>query len=301
MFKKLPSLPLLRTFEAAARNLSFKNAADELCVTPSAVSHQIKQLEAYLSVKLFLRHNRAIDLTPEGKLYFAEINSALWSIERATNKLCHAGQENSVNLNTFPFIATELLVPQLKRFKQQHPNIELKIGSTSQSLDFQNSNIDVAVRIGKGDWPGTVSEALVPVNLTPLCSPELLEQHDVRSFEDLLRQPLIHNAYLKSLWAILAKQNGFTYEVNAQDLWLDSIQSMIQAAEQGLGFTLMDVRCIPTRIKNKTLVAPFDVSLSSDEKVYLVYRENSGEAKGTEPTAGVKAVNDWIKSIFADL
>ena len=295
MFRKLPSLPLLRTFEAAARHLSFKKASEELCVTPSAVSHQVKQLENQIGVKLFARYNRSIDLTQEGRLYYKEINSALRNIELATNNLSRPGKSKPIHLNTFPFIATELLVPQLKRFKEEYPDIELQIGSTTQSLDFQTSKVDVAIRIGRGEWEGTVSEALAPVTLTPLCSPEFLVQNDIQSFDDLLRFPLIHNAYLKSLWGMLAQQNGCAYKSKSQDLWLDSIQSMIQAAEQGLGFTLMDVRCIPTRIQQKTLVAPFDQTLSSGEKVYLVYRE--GKALSEE----LIAVNSWVKSVFSEL
>ncbi len=295
MFRNLPSLPLLRTFEAAARHLSFKKAAEELCVTPSAVSHQIKQLEGQIGVTLFVRHNRSIDLTPAGNLYFNEVHGALRGIENATDNLRRPNKSKPIHLNTFPFIATEILVPQLKRFKQAHPNIELHIRSTTQSLDFQKSDIDVAIRIGKGQWNGTVSEALIPVTLTPLCSPEFLEQHKIHSFQELFSYTLIHNAYLKTLWELLAQQNGCVYMHNSQDLWLDSIQSMIQAAEQGLGFTLMDVRCIPSRMKQKTLVAPFQQTLASDEKVYLVYRA------GTALSEEMLAVNDWIKSIFAEL
>jgi LysR family transcriptional regulator, glycine cleavage system transcriptional activator len=295
MFRKLPSLPLLRTFEAAARYLSFKKASEKLFVTPSAVSHQIKQLENQIGVKLFARYNRSIDLTLEGKLYYKEINAALRSIELATENLSRPGKSKPIHLNTFPFIATELLVPQLKRFKQEHPDIELQIRSTTQSLDFQTSKIDVAIRIGRGEWNGTVSDALIPVTLTPLCSPDFMAQNDIQSFDDLLKHPLIHNDYMKSLWGMLAHQNDCVYKSKPQDLWLDSIQSMIQAAEQGLGFTLMDVRCIPTRIQQKTLIAPFDQTLSSEEKVYLVYRE------GKPLSEELVAVNSWIKNVFSGL
>ena len=134
----------------------------------------------------------------------------------------------------------------------------------------------MAIRIGKGEWGGTVSEALVPITLTPLCSPEFLVQHEIHSFEDSLSQPLIHNAYLKTLWGALAHQNGCIYKSNPQDLWLDSIQSMIQAAEQGLGFTLMDVRCIPTRIQQKTLVAPFDRRAPTGKRLTLSLAAGAG-------------------------
>ena len=291
MFHHLPSLQVLRSFEAAARHLSFKSAANELFVTPSAISHQVKTLEQQLGIDLFTRNNRKISLTKNGKEYFYAVNEALSIILSATNDLTQT-TSNTLHLHTIPFLATELILPSLKLFKERFPDIVLKIETSTKSANFATADVDIALQFEPVALPGVTCDELTSIIVTAVCAPSFLEENGITCFEDALDYPLIHNSFRDKDWFYLAEQYDYPLKAKQSDLWFNSFQASIQAAENGLGFALMDVRCIAKRIDLNSLVAPFAVELKLGGKLHFICRENVIDAPE------ITAIHRWLNNIF---
>ena len=193
MTTRLPPLNALRTFEAAARHLSFTKAAAELFVTQAAVSHQIRTLEDHLGARLFRRANRALMLTDEGQALVPAVRDAfdrLLAGVRRVEDLCCGG---ALTISTTPSFAATWLAGRLVRFQALHPEIELHLGATPRLVDFAREGIDCGIRYGEGDWPGLRAERLFRTALMPVCSPILLDgAHPLRRPEDLAHHTLLH-------------------------------------------------------------------------------------------------------------
>jgi LysR family glycine cleavage system transcriptional activator len=191
---RLPPLNALRAFEAAARHLSFNAAAEELNVTPAAISHQIKALEADLGVKLFRRLNRAVRLTDAGQACVPGLRDGF---ERIAEAVARARQGDSVGLLTVtasPAVASKWLVPRLERFRARHPAIDLRIDASMRLVDLVREDVHVGLRYGAGKYPGLHTEQLVRSEVFPVCSPDLLKgKHPLRTPEDLRHHTLIHD------------------------------------------------------------------------------------------------------------
>ncbi|PCH65826.1 MAG: hypothetical protein COC04_00925 [Gammaproteobacteria bacterium] len=292
MFYHLPSLQVLRSFEAAARHLSFKSAANELFVTPSAISHQVKTLEQQLGIDLFTRNNRKISLTKNGKEYFYAVNDALSIILSATNDLTQP-IPNTLHLHTIPFLATELFLPSLKLFKENFPDIELKIETSTKSANFATADADIALQIEPVALPGVICDELTSIIVTAVCAPSFLEENRITCFEDVLDYPLIHNSFRDKDWFKLAEKYDYRLKAKQSDLWFNSIQASIQAAEDGLGFALMDMRYIVKRVDSHRLVAPFAIELELGSKLHFICRENIID------TPEITAIRRWLNNILA--
>ncbi|HEY3890597.1 MAG TPA: LysR family transcriptional regulator, partial [Bradyrhizobium sp.] len=154
MTARLPSLNGLRAFEAAARHLSFTNAATELNVTQTAISHQIRRLEEELGVRLFIRQNRALALTPEAAQYLPGVRAAFNDLRFATDRLLRTDNENVLTVSTLASLAAKWLLPRLPAFQEAHPGIDVRITTSTALVDFKSGNVDAAIRYGRGHWPG---------------------------------------------------------------------------------------------------------------------------------------------------
>ena len=192
---RLPPLNALRSFEAAARQLSFSKAAEELYVTPAAVSHQIKALEEWLGVNLFRRMNRAVMLTDEGQSYVVGVRDGLHLLSSATEKLMKQDASGALHVDTMPSFAARWLLPRLSRFRDEHPDIDVRLSASDQLTDFDRSDVDIVVRYGNGNYPGLRVEKLLTEDvLFPVCSPSLLTgEHPLRTPEDLQYHTLLHD------------------------------------------------------------------------------------------------------------
>ena len=189
---RLPSLNGLRAFEAAARHLSFTNAATELNVTQTAISHQIKRLEEELGIALFLRQNRALTLTPAGRDYLPGIRAAFQDLRLATDRLLRKDDEHVLTVSTLASFAAKWLLPRLASFQDTHPAIDVRITTSTEMVDFHRDNIDAAIRYGRGRWPGVRSVWLMADELFPVCSPALLTgDKPLRRPEDLDRKSVV--------------------------------------------------------------------------------------------------------------
>jgi LysR family glycine cleavage system transcriptional activator len=171
---RLPSLQSLRTFEAVARHGSFLKAADELCVTATAVSHQIKALERALGVMLFKRLNRGVELTQAGRTMAPKLSHAFTMIGEAVRSVRWLDDGKELRISVSPSLATKWLMPRLGVFRNLHPSIEIRLSSTSNLADLSDNGCDLAFRHGGGNYPGCHSERLLSASVLPVCSPRLL-------------------------------------------------------------------------------------------------------------------------------
>ena len=196
---KLPPLASLRAFEAAARHLSFAKAAEDLLVTPGAVSQQVKQLEDWLGVALFRRLPKGVLLTDAGQLYGSELREAFARLAAASERVRRHAASPVLTASMPPSLAARWLIPRLGGFRARHPDIDVRVEVNPAPTDFARENVDLAIRHGPGpSWPGLRSELLFPQVVFPVCSPRLLEAGPpLRAPADLARFTLLH----EDLWA----------------------------------------------------------------------------------------------------
>src|ERR1700754_4106744 len=174
MTARLPSLNGLRAFEAAARHLSFTLAASELNVTQTAISHQIRRLEEELGVRLFIRKNRSLALTPQARDYLPGVRAAFNDLRLATDRLLRKDDDNVLTVSTIASLAAKWLLPRLTAFQEAHPGIDVRSTPPPAPIDFRSGDVDAAIRYGHGNWPGVRAEWLMADEVFPVCSPALL-------------------------------------------------------------------------------------------------------------------------------
>ncbi|MFB6458480.1 transcriptional regulator GcvA [Bradyrhizobium tunisiense] len=281
MTARLPSLNGLRAFEAAARHLSFTLAASELNVTQTAISHQIRRLEEELGIRLFIRQNRALALTPEARDYLPGVRAAFNDLRLATDRLLRKDDDKVLTVSTLASLAAKWLLPRLTDFQEQHPGIDVRITTSASLVDFQRDNVDAAIRYGRGQWPGLRADWLMADELFPVCSPSLLRgDKPLRRPEDLRHHPLLHTSSSNSddwrLWltaaglpADIARHPGITF---------DMIFMTIQAAIDGIGVAMGRTSYVQDDIAKGRLVVPFKIALPADAGFYLVAPEGRREA-----------------------
>ena len=209
MYKHLPSLSALRVFEAAGRHESFTLAADELHVTTSAVSRQIRALEDELGLRLFERRPRGIELTKEGAAYLAEVGDALRRLEQASAALRMGGERRVLRLSVLASFAGNWLVPRLPAFERAHPGIDLVMEATTRYADFKREPVDLAIRFGKGRWDGLHAESLLPLEFYPVCRPECVRgDPPLRRLADLARHTWLEDIHVPFAWRLWLETAG---------------------------------------------------------------------------------------------
>jgi LysR family transcriptional regulator, glycine cleavage system transcriptional activator len=292
MTRRLPPLNALPSFEAAARHLSFSKAADELHVTHGAVSRAIRNLEEHLGVKLMTRGTRSVRLTPVGAAYATEVRDALDQLAVATRAA--TGQHNTglLSVSTLDSFAGKWLVPRLFRFRQAHPEIDLRLATSERLADFVSDGIDIAIRYGRGQYPGVSAELLMKEDLFPVCSPKLLEgSHPLRTPEDLRYHTLIHDDFHIdwSMWLRSAGIEGI--DPHRGPSFFSSVLA-IQAAVQGEGVVLGRSPLVGDDLAAGRLVRPFDFTLAG-LGYHVVYPPRALKV------ARVKAFRDWLMAEVA--
>jgi LysR family transcriptional regulator, glycine cleavage system transcriptional activator len=275
----LPSLNGLRAFEAAARHMSFTRAAEELNVTQTAVSHQIRRLEEQLGMTLFIRQNRALLLTREAQDYLPSIRSAFEDLRRATAKLHRTDQEGRLTVSTTASLATKWLVSRVAAFQDANPGIEVRITTSTHLVDFQREEVDMAVRYGHGNWPGLRTHWLMAEHIFPVCSPELVNTGPLRTPEDLAHHTLLHTTVSREDWQLWLTAAGLPASIaTRRGMTFDQGFMAIQAAMEGLGVALGRSHLVEADIAAGRLVAPFDMVLPQDAGYYVVTPEATADA-----------------------
>lgn len=267
-----PSLKFLKTFHVAAKRQSFKAAADELCITASAVSHQIKTLEGQLGLLLFERRAHSLALTEAGSHYLEGIDSLFSRFETVTKQLCERYGRETVRLQVPPFFASELLLPHLNCFSQVHPEIDLQIGTHIDPRATHAADADVSVVIGAGPWPDMQAVPLFPQSFIPACAPSLFAQFDIREPADFATQTLIVQNRRLTLWDQWAALHGVAGMKPRQLIRLDSMASAVRAAEAGVGIALVSTPLIADRFAAGTLREVLKAEVPTGESYYLLMR-----------------------------
>ena len=288
MPRDLPPLLAMRAFDAAAYRLSFSKAADELNVTHGAVSRQVRTLEQYLGVQLFRRVNRTVVLTEAGQLYYFAVRDLLDGFAAATRQL-HARERSGVlTVSTLDSFAVKWLLPRLARFRTQHPEIDVRLSTGDGVADFARDGVDIAVRHGRGDYPGLSAKRLMTEELFLVCSPQLLEgNRPLKSPEDLRHHTLIHDG-MRDDWHVWLKAAGVENVDHTRGPAYPYSNMVIQAAIQGEGVALARSALVEDDLKTGRLIKPFEISLPVEFAYYVVYPEQHL----SRPK--VKAFHDWL-------
>jgi LysR family glycine cleavage system transcriptional activator len=289
MTSRLPPLNALRTFEAAARHLSFTKAAAELFVTQAAVSHQIRTLEEHLGVRLFRRMNRALLLSDEGQALVPAVRDAFDRLSagvRRVQDLCCGG---ALNISTTPSFAASWLAGRLVRFQALHPDIELRLGATARLVDFAREGVDCGIRYGDGDWPGLQTARLFRTALMPVCSPALLSgARPLRRPKDLVHHTLLHALDDADDWRLWLRAAGVQEIDPTRGPKFDSVPLVLQAAMNGAGVGISHRQLVEAEVASGRLVAPFDLEIPDECAYYFVAPETSLDQ------AKVVAFRGWL-------
>ena len=291
MTARLPSLNGLRAFEAAARHLSFTQAAAELNVTQTAISHQIRRLEEELGIRLFVRQNRALALTPQAKDYLPGVRAAFNDLRLATDRLLRKDNEHVLTVSTLASLAAKWLLPRLSAFQETHPGIDVRITTSTALVDFKSGDVDAAIRYGRGDWPGLHADWLMADKLFPVCSPALLTgKHPLRCPEDLRDHVLLHTSNANSDdWRLWLTAAGLPANISRQPgLTFDLILMTVQAAIDGFGVAMGRTSYVEADIAKGRLVVPFKITLPANAGFYLVCPE------ATADTPKLVAFRQWL-------
>ena len=254
------TLKSIQAFEAAARLSSFALAAEELFVTPSAISHQIKLLEEMLSVRLFHRMHRTVILTDSGRRYAEEIGAAFARIEKATRDIGRVAKSDILTLHSTPSFATQWLMPRLARFSALHPDIDLRLNASNDPVDLTREAVDIDLRYGarRLQPAGTMVLDLPTETIVPLCSPALLEgDHPIRTVADLRHHTLIHSEGCLVGWRDFMRLHRKTPIDISRGPRFDRSFMAISAAADGGGVCLESLLLVQRELETGRLVAPF--------------------------------------------
>ena len=293
MTSRLPSLNGLRAFEAAARHLSFTNAATELNVTQTAISHQIRRLEEELGIQLFVRQNRALALTPQAKDYLPGVRAAFNDLRLATDRLLRKDNDHVLTVSTLASLAAKWLLPRLSAFQEAHPGIDVRITTSTALVDFRSGDVDAAIRYGRGHWPGVRADWLTADELFPVCSPALLTgNRPLRSPQDLADHTLLHTSGVyDDDWRLWLTAAGLPADISKlPGLTFDLILMTVQAALDGIGVAMGRTSYVEGDIAKGRLVVPFQITLPTDAGFYLVSPE------GRADTPKLAAFRQWLKA-----
>jgi LysR family transcriptional regulator, glycine cleavage system transcriptional activator len=295
MDNHLPPLSALRAFEAAARHMSFSRAADELHVTPAAISHQVHALEEDLGVRLFHRMNRSIELTTSAQILLPGLSDAFAGIQSAVGRLRTHNDTGTLTVTASPSLAAKWLVLRLHRFQEQHPEVDVRISATDEVVDLTRGDFDIAIRYGCGKYPGLEVELLFTNEVFPACSPRLLTGGPpLRTPEDLSRHTLIHDQAVERdpfvpTWAMWLKAAGVKDAPAAAGLTFNSMSLAHDAAIAGQGVVLAYSNIAAADLAAGRIVRLFSLALPDPFAYYIV------TAPGTLERPKVQAFRNWLR------
>jgi LysR family transcriptional regulator, glycine cleavage system transcriptional activator len=294
MPRRLPPLNALKAFEAAARHESFTRAAEELCVTQGAVSHQVKALEGELGLKLFNRERQRLVITEGGRAYLAVVRDAFDRIADGTERLLQRQSGGALTVSTSPNFAAKWLVHRLGRFAEAHPEIDLRVSASLQHIDFAREDIDLAIRHGDGTASGLHVTRLCAEELFPACSPKLLDgRNGLRSPADLGRFPLLH-VNDRQGWSRWLDFAGIAGVDPSRGPILNQASMAIDAAVDGQGVVLARTALAAWDLIGGRLVRPFDIAMPVSYAYWIVC------PKALAKLPKIVAFSDWLLAEAAE-
>lgn len=294
MFRKLflPPVADLLAFEAAARHASISRAAEELHLTQSAVSRQVRQLEAQLGQALFTRVRQRVVLTDAGRLYAADVRAVLQQLGAATQKaMALADGGGLLHLAVLPTLGARWLVPRLPAFAALHPELTVNLSARGEPFDFAQEPFDAAIHYGAPHWAGAVCDYLMHEEVVPVCSPALRTRHRIETPADLAGLTLLHQTTRPMLWADWFEQEGVPAPQALRGPRFEQFAMIAQAAISGLGVALLPRFLMEEELASGTLVELPGGVLTSSDAYYLVVPLARAEA------VGVKAFREWLRDV----
>jgi LysR family glycine cleavage system transcriptional activator len=292
--KRLPPLNALRVFEAAARHLSFTKAADELHVTPGAVSQQIKALEEYIGAPVFKRHKRTLLLTDEAQAALPALRDGFDRLAEAGRLLSSRAESGKLAVSIAPSFAAKWLVPRLDRFHERHPDVDVWISADMEIVDFSAADIDIAIRYGPGGYEGVVVEHLMAETIVPVCSPRLLAgARALTAPADLVHHALLHDgspdkADSSPTWPMWLKAAGVSGCDGMRGPKFNQSILVLEAAVAGKGVALAKHHLARADLDAGRLVIPFDRPTPSRFAYYIVHPHARAASKT------VRAFKAWL-------
>lgn len=284
----LPSLNGLRAFEAAARWGSIKEAAAELFVTPGAVSQLVKGLEESLGTPLFRRHGRGLALTQQGAELYPVLRESFQNIASALERLKVREQSGPLTVTVIPSFAAKWLVPRLGRFRERHPEIDVRISATLDLVDLLREDVDMAIRFGQGDYPNMRSDWLLTEPLYPVCAPRLMAgSYPLRSPGELRFHTLLHDESPLE-WGMWLERHGVEGVDASRGPVFNDASMVLQAAIEGQGIALSRGELAARDLEEGRLVKPFDLPLPIEVAYYVISPESIAD------WPKVAAFREWI-------
>ncbi len=275
MSSDLPPLNPLRAFAAAARLLSIRRAAQQLNVTPAAVSRQVKVLEEHLGVVLFRRGSNMLTLTAEGERYIAGIGPHFDAIAEATRSLTGRSGNEVLRIRAYTTFAMRWLIPRLPNFHDAAPGAEVQLTTSLESIDFEREDVDGAIRLGDGRWPGLLVDRLVANELVPVCSPGLKRTAGLNSAADLAQVRLLHSLARPDDWMLWLEAAEISLPNAAAGLKFQSSALCYEAASLGQGVAIAQKVLVERDLENGTLTIPFGPTFNREAfTYYFVFPED---------------------------
>jgi LysR family glycine cleavage system transcriptional activator len=292
---RLPPFAALRAFHAAATHERFRDAAESLGVTESAISHQLRQLEEFLHTALFDRSGPRPQLTDFGQRYLDQIGPAIHQIQAATDAILRPAGRHVVRLTLPPSLAGTWLIPRLGAFERDHLDIELRLVTTTRVLHLKRDQIDLAIRHGQGSWPGVDATFLLEETALPVCAPGYLTlEPEEDPLAALRRVRLIVNTRSPDEWEEWARARGLPRPALTGAIELEGEEQALQVAERGHGLAIGRRPVVNERLARGTLVAPFGAGDPTGAAHYLC------RAADVPATAAVRRVERWLHEIAAE-
>lgn len=282
----------LRSFCVASKCLSFKHAASQLFLTPSAVSHQIKQLEAQLGLTLFKRNTRSIELTSVGKQFYQSIHPIVHQLEETIADFSHKQENKSIVISLPEFFASELFIPKLSEWSANNPNINLQL-ETVKANDDASQTADLSIVLASGQPNASIVQPLFPISYVPACNKQLYKKLKVQGFDALKNTPLLLHRARPWSWHQWANNLDLADFDPKQIIQFDSMYGVARAAQQGMGIALVPLPMSKSWFSEELLVKLFDQELNTKDRYYLIQHENMAAR------AELTLFASWVSSTFS--
>ncbi len=274
MPNRLPPLKSLRAFRHAAEALSFKLAAEQLHVTPTAISQQIKSLEGVLGLRLFQRKTREVVLTPEGEHLLAYVGKAFLLLEEGVERLVDDPNPKRLVVSSIPSFSARFLIPRLAKFQQQEKDLNMHLQPSLELARFEGSDLDVAVRFGSGNYPGLTSRHLMDDHIIPVCHPSLIRA-DRSVEEQMSKLPVLvdDSKDIDPLWRLFQEKTGINCRYDASRFRVSDAGMLLEAVIGAQGLSLLRYGLVYELIEQGVLCCPYPVHMSSAYQFFLVAPE----------------------------
>lgn len=286
------SLRGLRTFCVAAKHQSFRAAGEELFITSSAVSHQIKSLEQELGAQLFERKNRLLNLTETGTSLYEDVRPLIEELDAIAASYKKVDRRSYVRISVQPFFASEVFVPRLTEFSADHPEIDIQVGTSDESAEKHPSDADLSIRLFRTPPANLQSHVLSPLRLVPAGSPEFSQTLKIENKKIVSDLPIIVHQSNPKAWSQWASESGIQLPPDSKVISLDSMIAVARAAERGMGAALVPVPIGNRWFESGSLIRLFDDELVIETSYYLVYEADRAKDES------VGRLRDWILANF---